>query len=203
MADIIGASTPRWPQVDNTGDAFLRHLERQRLREAMHAGLRGRIVGLAEAAFGADDRGYIDNAAPAALDHAVAYGLGHIEDRIEVGADDCIPVDLVQLPEDGVAGDAGIVDQNVNRAHFIEDSSGTRCTRFVVGHIDGIGVEQAVLSFHARKPLVNACVCRRVRDNGRVTGIVQSDADGFANPAGPTCDKGDLIRHFRYLIVDS
>ena len=72
----------------------------------------------------------------------------------------------------------------------VEDSSGTRCTRFVVRHIDGIGVEQAVLGFHACKPRVDACVFRRVSDNGRVAGIAQPDADGYVANHHPGRGRG-------------
>jgi hypothetical protein len=78
---------------------LLRYLQRQRFREAMHAGLRRGIVGLTEPALGADDRRHVDDAAPATLYHAVAHWLRHVEHRIEVGPDDRVLIDLVELFE--------------------------------------------------------------------------------------------------------
>ena len=108
-ADVAGRD-----RVD--GDALLRDLERERLGEAVHAGLGGRVVGLPERALRAVHRRDVDDAAPVALDHAVGDLLGHVEQAVEVGAHDRVPVDLVHLLEGHVARDAGVVDQHVDRA---------------------------------------------------------------------------------------
>ena len=42
----------------------------------------------------------------------------HIEQRIEIGADDLGPLFRLHAMEHGVAGDAGIVDQHVDRAEI-------------------------------------------------------------------------------------
>src|SRR5207249_9051949 len=61
--------------------------ERERLGEAVHAGLRCRVVDLPERALLAVDRRDVDDATPAALDHAVADLFGHVEAAVEVGLD--------------------------------------------------------------------------------------------------------------------
>ena len=58
-------------------------------------------------------------AAPAAIGHAVHDLLGHIEDGVEIGVDNRIPVRLAHLFERCVFRNPGIVDQNVDGADVL------------------------------------------------------------------------------------
>src|SRR5262249_33053104 len=69
------------------GDAFLHHFLRQRLGEAVHARLRGGVVGLAELALERVHRRDVDDAAPAALHHPLDHLARDVEHAVEVGVD--------------------------------------------------------------------------------------------------------------------
>src|SRR3546814_1905802 len=60
------------------------------------------------------DRTDVDDAAPAALDHAGKAGLGHVEAAAEVDAHHVVPVVIAHPREGAVAGDAGVVDHDVD-----------------------------------------------------------------------------------------
>src|SRR5690606_24184292 len=98
------------------GDAQLRVLACQRNGEAVHAGFRRRIVRLAVLALEPVDRADLDDAAPLALAHAFDHRTGDVEHRVEVGVDDIAPLPGRHLVEGAVAGDAGVVDKDVDGA---------------------------------------------------------------------------------------
>src|SRR3546814_873068 len=103
------------------GDAEARVLLRQGDGEAVHAGLGGGVVGLAVLALLAVDRADLDDPAPLAFAHAFDHRAGHVEHRVEVGVDDLLPLLRAHLVEGAVAGDAGVVDQDVDRAELLLD----------------------------------------------------------------------------------
>ncbi|KAG0765505.1 hypothetical protein G6F22_018003 [Rhizopus arrhizus] len=84
----------------------------------MHAGLGGGVVGLAVLALQAVDRADLDDPAPAAAAHALDDRAGDVEHRIEVGVDHIVPLVHAHAMEGGVTGDAGVVDQDLDRAQF-------------------------------------------------------------------------------------
>src|SRR3546814_2479753 len=87
----------------------------------MHAGLGGGVVGLAVLALLAVDRTDLDDPAPLAFAHAFDHRAGDVEHRVEVGVDDLLPLLRAHLVEGAVAGDAGVVDQDVDRAELLPD----------------------------------------------------------------------------------
>src|SRR6478736_3047474 len=110
VEDVLGdrrhhlrADIARRDRVD--GHALLGDLEGECLAEAVHAGLGGGVVGLAERALGAIHRSDVDHATPVALDHPVGDLLGHVEQAVEVRAHDRVPAGLVHLLEGHVARD--------------------------------------------------------------------------------------------------
>src|SRR3546814_14143808 len=90
--------------------AFLR----ERLGEAVDARFGGGIVDLPILPRLAVDRTDVDDAAPAALDHAGKAGLGHVEAAAEVDAHHVVPVVIAHPREGAAAGDAGVVDHDVD-----------------------------------------------------------------------------------------
>jgi hypothetical protein len=68
------------------GDAALRDFQRQRLGKAMHAGLRGGIVGLPKRTARTVHRADIDDTAITAFHHARQKRFGHVEQTIEMPA---------------------------------------------------------------------------------------------------------------------
>ena len=85
----------------------------------MHAGLGCRVVGLPKRTLAAIDRGHVDDAAPAALGHAVDHLLAHVEQAVEVGTQHRVPVDLVHLLEGHVARDTRVVNQHIDLADLL------------------------------------------------------------------------------------
>src|SRR5580700_6085662 len=112
-AHHVGADVAGGHGVD--GDAARGDLLRERHREAVDAGLGGRVVGLPKLAALAVHRGDVDDAPPAALDHTVDHLLGDVKQRVEVGLDDRVPCLVGHLLERAVAGNAGVVDEDVDR----------------------------------------------------------------------------------------
>ena len=118
----------------------LRVLQRQRLGEADVAGLGRGIIDLAELALLAVDRGDVDDAAELAGAHAFDHLAGHVEQRAEIGVDDRVPLLERHLVKGAVAGDAGIVDQHVDRAEIgldLLDARGAGVERTDVPFVDG------------------------------------------------------------------
>ena len=85
-------------------------------------GLGGRVVRLTEVADAADDARYIDDAAPAARGHRVDEASSNVESAVQVGVDHFIPRVPVHLLEGAVAGDSGVVDQDVDGLEVIPDA---------------------------------------------------------------------------------
>ena len=74
-------------------------LARERHRESVHPRLGGGVVGLAELALDAVEGGDVDDPSETALRHPVDDVLGHVEDAVEVGGQNRIPLVLVELSQ--------------------------------------------------------------------------------------------------------
>src|SRR5262249_39629863 len=70
------------------------------------------------------NRADVDDAAPPAAAHAFDHLPGHVETGIHVDADDLVPLFMAHLMEEAVAGDAGIVDEHVDRPELGFDGLG-------------------------------------------------------------------------------
>ncbi|CDG53291.1 conserved hypothetical protein [Halomonas sp. A3H3] len=138
----------------------------------MNASLGSGVVGLAELALGTVDRGDIDDTPPAALDHCVAKWLGHMEHRVQIGTHHRIPVDLCQFAEGGIAGDASVIDQNVDNGAFGLDIACQSLTIVKVGHIDGVGGEVVALTGLLLQPRLDMVIVGRVSDQDVMSRIV-------------------------------
>jgi hypothetical protein len=80
----------------------------QRHGKAVHAGLGSGVVGLPELAFLAVNGRNIDDTAKTAFYHAIQYRFHHIEQRIQIGLDDGVPVILGLFLESAIAGNAAL-----------------------------------------------------------------------------------------------
>src|SRR5213592_1115337 len=103
------------------GDAARRHLARQRLREPDHARLRRRIRRLPRVAHLRHHRGEIHDPPVPGADHGTDRGLGTVEDAGQVGAQDPLPVLLLEPQEERVHGHARIVDEEVEPPVLVND----------------------------------------------------------------------------------
>ena len=107
--DIAGAD-----RID--GDAGPRAFLRQGLHKADIARLRGGVIHLAHLALLAVNGGNANDPPELAGAHAFPDRPRHVEQRVQVGVDDAVPLVFRHPVEHAVLGDAGIVDQHFNRA---------------------------------------------------------------------------------------
>ena len=131
--DHVGVDITGGDRVD--GDAIFRAFLRQRLCEAVDARLGGGIVDLAILAGLAVDRADIDDPAPAALAHAAEGGLRHVEAAAQVDAHHFVPVIEAHLGEHAVAGDARIVDDDVDGAERFGDLRAAIEAGLMIAHV--------------------------------------------------------------------
>src|SRR5580693_3065521 len=124
--------------------------------EAVDAGLGRRIVGLPELATLPVDRGNVDDASPATLDHAVDHLLGDVKEGVEVGLDDGVPCLVGHLLEGAVARDTGIVDQDIDGSHLGPHRLEGTLGRVPIRDVALGGVDVELLGAHFRQPAVLA-----------------------------------------------
>ena len=92
-----------------------------RFGQADDARLRGRVGDGVRVAFLAGDRGDVDDAAGAGVDHDRDDGLAAEEYAGQVDVHDLLPLVDAQLPDRrGAAGDAGVVDQRVDASPAVK-----------------------------------------------------------------------------------
>ena len=84
-------------------------------------GLRGGVVDLSVLSSLAIDAADIDDAAELAITHALERQLAHVEAGPEIGIDHRIPHVAAHPQQRAVAGDAGVVDQNLDRTMLGDD----------------------------------------------------------------------------------
>src|SRR5207248_3469173 len=97
------------------GDAACRTLLRQCFGEAVDAGFGGRVVDLSVLPGLAVDRADVDDPAEPARAHAVDHRPRHVEARGQVGLDHRVPLLEAHPVHRRVTGDAGVVDQDLDR----------------------------------------------------------------------------------------
>ena len=147
---MIGARRCVERRLDEAGPdgvdahAVLAELDGERLGQAEHAVLRRGVGGRGRRAHVHEGlhRADIDDA-PLGLAQLVEKRLRHVEDAVEVDADDVLPVlgDDFGLGGDGVAPrDAGIVDQDRNGPDFGGDLRGHGAAGRAVGDVEREGL---------------------------------------------------------------
>src|SRR4051812_11357253 len=181
-------------------DALLHNFLRQRLGEAGHPGLGRGVVGLAELPLDRVDRGDVDDAAPAALAHAVDHLARHVEHAVQVGVDHRHPVLLGHALEHRVARDAGVVVEDVDRAHHRGRVVEHRRAGIELRDVALGGVHAVALGTHAREPLVLFLVARKTAGDDRMPGASQPAADRAADAAHAAGDERDA-RYGRYYVI--
>ncbi len=191
--DHLGADVAGGDRVH--GHTLLGRLERQRLGEAVHAGLGGGVVGLAEGALGAVHRRDVDDAAPAAIHHAVVDLLRHVEDAVEVRADHGVPGRLVHLAERHVLGDAGVVDEDVDGADLACHLRDARLGALIIADVARIGAHRVAPALHLLEPLGGRLVGGRIGDDYVVARVRHLGGDRLAETAHATGDQRDTFRH--------
>src|SRR3546814_10105183 len=76
--------------------------------------------------------------------------LRHVKAAAEIDVDDFLPHLVGHLQHDAVAGDAGVVDQHIDRAEIVDDPGDAALTGLMVGHVPFIGGNAVFLGECAR-----------------------------------------------------
>jgi hypothetical protein len=101
-----------------TRHAALADLLGERAREPEHAGLGGRVRGLARDAVQRRQRGHVHDRAGPAAQHAGQHGAAAAEHARQVDVEHVLPVGVRGHREQAVLARAGIVDEAVQRAEL-------------------------------------------------------------------------------------
>ena len=142
----LGQHHARRHRVD--GDAARAELARRGLGQRHQPGLRGRVVGLAELAAQAVDRHHIDDAAEARRHHTRPDRPDQVEGTGQIDVEHRPPLIVGHFGDAAVAGDAGIVDQQI---HPRPQAVQRRRHRRGFGDVDGMRLD-------ARKPWLDGTV---------------------------------------------
>src|SRR6202000_1694778 len=112
-----------------------------RPRETEVAGLGGGVVGLAELALLAVDRRNVDDAAELARPHAFNHLATYVDQAIQIRANDCVPLRPGHLVKCRIAGDAGVVDENVDRPERGFHGFHATGTRIVISDVPSMSLD--------------------------------------------------------------
>src|SRR4029450_1412377 len=126
--------------------------------------------------------------------HSVPHRLGHVEAAAEIDVDHLFPRLTAHPFHRAVARDAGIVDQNVDRAEVAFDLMDTGHAGVEVGHIPLVGLDAGALAELACFVLIAGII----GGNGDAF-VAKRDADRLANAAGTTGDDSDVCHGYSPL----
>ena len=118
-------------------DAARAEADGHALGEHLHRALAGGVRRDARPAQLTLDRADIDDAATAARHHVPRHGLSDEEHAVEVGAHQHVPVGRIELVERRAALDAGVVDEDVDRADLGLDAGDRLDHSLTVANVEG------------------------------------------------------------------
>ena len=189
----VGAGEAGGDRVD--GDAVGAEFEREPAGEHVHLRLGGGVEMVAGEARGGEggDRGDVDDAAIAGRLHAGQHGTGGVDGAIHIDRAQAGEAGGLKAFQRGRPGDAGIVDQDGDRAEFGRHLGCHRLHRRGIRHVgahgDGAAAGGMDLGHQGRRRVGAGGVV----DRNRRTFRGQRAADGAAEAAGAASDQGDLI----------
>ena len=175
--DHFGVDIARRNGVDRDPEA--RAFLRQRLGEAVDPAFGGGVIDLAVLPRLAVDRPDVDDPAPAAFLHSRESGLGGVEAAAQIGAHDRVPIVIAHFQQRAVAGDAGIVDDHVDRPVFPFDPGAGLVDRVGIADIEARGGQARLLG----EPRRRVGVARVIGNDGETALVAQPFADRAADPA--------------------
>src|SRR4051812_34593021 len=178
-ADHVGVDVTGCDGID--GDALGGTFLGERLGEAVDAGFGRRVVDLTVLAGLTVDRADVDNPAEAALAHTVDHVAAHVEARRQVCRNDVVPLLEGHAMQHAVAGDAGVVDDDLDRTQFRFDLGKTFLAGFEVADIPLESGDAGTLGEFA-----GLLVVAGVDGGDLVAGILQPNRDGFADTTRTT-----------------
>src|SRR5690349_15306059 len=165
------------------GDAVARALLRKSLREAVNARLCRRIIDLAVLPGLPVDRADVDDPAVAPPGHALEHGLRHVEATAEVRIHHFLPLLVVHPLHRRIAGDAGIVDEYVDRTEVGFDFLYALLAGLKIGHVPFVSRNSGAFAEFARALVIAGIIGRDFHPH-----VLQRDADRLADTA---CSAGD------------
>ena len=118
----------------------------------------------------------VDNATPASVLHACKCCLGHVEAATQIGIDHLFPGFIAHLEECAVARDAGIVDDNINRAKIRSNLGAAFQAGGMIGHVPLVCRDARTLG----KPLGALGIAGIVGGNLEA-GVLERDTDRLSN----------------------
>ena len=168
-------------------DVVLGEFLAERLGQRDQAGLRGRIMRGVGVAFLAGDRGDVDDAAVFLREHRRHHRLAADEGAVEIDAQHLAPFVEVGFPHRLVdAGDAGIVDEDVDLAERLQRLVAGLLDRGEVGDVDLEGRDR-------RADFLGGLFRKRqvmIPDRDLGAGSDEALGDGAPKPLRPAGDDG-------------
>ena len=131
------------------------------------------------------DRADIDDAAPFACPHTGESRLRHVETSTKIDAHHIVPILKAHFVKRAVAGDARVVDDNIDRAKLFFDSGAAFKAGFVIADIPFARNDAGRLREGGGLFVVAAII-----GDDRVSLAFEALADGFPDPACSACDDG-------------
>src|SRR5262249_4603933 len=126
----------------------------QRFGETVDSRLGGGVVDLSVLPGLAVDRADVDDAPEAARAHAVDDRAAHVEAGGEVGLDHLVPLLPIHALQRGVAGDAGVVDQDLDRSQRSLDRLHALLAGGELAHVELEGGDAGLLGEGPRSLLI-------------------------------------------------
>src|SRR5262249_23781657 len=151
--------------------------------------------GLAHLALAAVDGGDVDDAAEAARAHALDDEPRHVESGVEVGAEHRVPILLLHAMQRGVAGDAGVVVEDVDGAAIPRDARHPFLAIAEVAAIELVDGDAGLGLELARRRIV----ARIVRCHPAAL-VLESDGNRLPDAARTAGDDGNPT-HVRFLSI--
>jgi len=125
--------------------------------------------------------------------------VGDVEEAGQVGGDDGIPLALFHLREELVAGDTGVVHQDVDRADFGGDLLDGRLALLIVGDVEAVQRDLEAFGLAGFNPRVLGGIAREEVADHADTRSSQRLADRGAETTNCASNESDTLRHLTFL----
>src|SRR5205814_10388630 len=118
-----------------------------------------------------------------AAGHAVEHRLGHVEAAAEIDVHHLVPLRPAHLADGGVAGDAGVVDQHINRPEVGLDLAHAVLARVEIGDVPPVGGDAGTIGELARPLLIPGVIGCDIHPH-----VAKGNADRLADAARSASD---------------
>jgi hypothetical protein len=139
----------------------------------------------------ADDGRDVDDPSPALLEHAAEDCLDEQERRAEVGREHVIPVGALHAEEQGVAGDAGVVDEDIDFTELGGNLLDRGADGVLGSHVEGKGGGLAAFGDDLGHHFLQLLFIARGQGHGCAR-FGQRDGAGAANSLGCSGNQRDV-----------